>query len=263
MFSATFCRFLALLAALFYVEVAKAQWNSNMKVKLTGSPTPEISIAPLTRENTPDIDAAKLADVHPSAFVLTNLSNRAIVALAVEWVYTNVGGHTANGFHKSDGFFIQNSPALVQPHARLFVGPQVFLPESLAFTPHVGAGFEALDGNRSSWSINAFEITASLDMVIFDDGELVGPNRSEYDAEITARKLAAEQVVSKVRYAQSKGEDPTRVLRSLAGERIVGQKDFVAQWSTFYAQRLMKAPRLDAQLASLENIPIPPKFFRK
>ena len=258
----TTCRFLALLAVLTYVGMANAQWNPNMKIHLTASPTSEISIAPLTHENIPDIDAAKLANVHPSAFVLTNLSNRAIVALAVEWVYTNPDGHTANGFHKSDSFF-QNAPALVQPHGRLFVGPQVFLPDSLAFAPHVGAAFEALDGSRSRWSINASEITASVDMVVFDDGELVGPNRSEYDSEIGARKLAAEQVVSKVRYAQSKGEDPTPTLKSLAEGRVVGQKDFIAQWSAMYAQRLLKAPTLEEQLTALQNIPVPPKFFRK
>jgi hypothetical protein len=154
-------------------------------------------------EDFPAIDKTALAKVHPASFVLTNLSNRAIVALVVEWSYTAQDGHEGRGFVKTSSLST-NTGAVVHPHTRLFVGPKVFLPESLAFAPHIGSAFEDLDGRLAHWAATASPITAKIDVIVFEDGELVGPDQSQFEAEIESRKMAADQIASKVRYTQPK-----------------------------------------------------------
>lgn len=87
-----------------------------------------------------------------------------------------------------------NTGAVVQPHTRLFVGPKIFLPESLAFAPDIGSPFESLDGRLAHWVATASQITAKIDVVVFEDGELVGPDQSQFEVEIQSQKMAADKI---------------------------------------------------------------------
>jgi hypothetical protein len=216
-------------------------------------------------EDFPAIDKTAFANVHPASFVLTNLSNRAIVALAVEWSYTAQDGHEGQGFIKSSSLST-NTGAVVQPHTRLFVGPKIFLPESLAFAPHIGSPFEALDGRSAHWAATASQITAKIDVVVFEDGELVGPDQSQFEVEIHSQKTAADQIASKVRYAQSQGQDPTPILKQSAEAPMESTTDFIGLWSGLYARQLLSArgsSNFDVRLTAMEKTPTPLRIFRK
>jgi Methyltransferase FkbM domain len=54
-----------------------------MRVQHPTSPTTELEVKAMLPEDFPAIDKTAFAKVHPASFVLTNLSNRAIVALVV------------------------------------------------------------------------------------------------------------------------------------------------------------------------------------
>jgi hypothetical protein len=217
------------------VIVASAQ-SIPMKVQLPASPTTEVAVKTILPEDFPAIDKTAFT-VHPASFVLTNLSNRAIVAIAIEWSYTTQGGREEQGFSKSSSLSTNTGP-VVQPHTKLFVGPKVFLPESLAFAPHVGSPFEALDGRSAHWAAAATQITAKIDVIIFEDGELVGPDQSQFDVEIQSQKMSADQIAGKVRYAQSQGEDPTPTLKQIAEAPMESKTDFIGLWFATYAQQL-------------------------
>jgi len=236
-----------------------------MKVQLPTSPTPEVDVKTILPDDFPAIDKTAFAKVHPASFVVTNLSNRAILALAVEWSYTAQDGHEGRGFARSSSLST-NTGAVVQPHARLFVGPKIFLPESLAFAPHMGSPFEALDGRLAHWVATASEITAKIDVVVFEDGELVGPDQSQFAVEIQSQKTAADQIASKVRYAQSQGQDTTAMIKQIAEAPMQSTTDFIGLWSGLYAQQLLSARSssdFDVRLTAMEKTPTPLKIFRK
>jgi hypothetical protein len=239
--------------------------NIPMKIQHPTSPTTDVDVKSILPEDFPAIDKMAIAKVHPAGFVLTNLSNRAIVALVVEWSCTTQDGQERRGFVKTSSLST-NTGAVVHPHARLFVGPNVFLPESLAFAPHIGPPFEALDGRATRWAANASQITAKIDVVIFEDGELVGPDQSQYEVEIQSQKTAADLISSKVRDAQSQGQDPTLMLRQIAEAPMASTADSLGLWSGLYARQLLSArdsSNFDARLTSIEKTPTPLKMFRK
>jgi hypothetical protein len=236
-----------------------------MKVQLPVSPTTEVVVKTIVPEDFPAIDKTAFATVHPASFVLTNLSNRAIVALAIEWSYTTQDGREGQGFSKSSSLSTNTGP-VVQPHTKLFVGPKVFLPESLAFAPHVGSPFEALDGRSAHWAAAATQITAKIDVIIFEDGELVGPDQSQFEVEIQSQKMSADQIAGKVRYAQSQGEDPTPTLKQIAEAPMESKTDFIGLWFAIYAQQLLSARGsrpFELRLTAIEQTPTPLRIFRK
>jgi hypothetical protein len=237
-----------------------------MKVQHPTSPTTEVDVKAILPEDFPAIDKATFANVHPASFAITNSSDRAIVAIAVEWSYTSQDGQQGQTFYKSSNLYIKNAKAVVQAHARLFVGPNMILPESLAFAPHIGPRFEALDGRLAPWAATASQVSATIDAIIFEDGELVGPNHSQYDHEIQSQKMAADQIASKVRHAQSQGQNPTAMLKQIAGAGLASQSDFTGIWSALYPQQLLNARdsrTFDVRLTALEKTPTPLKIFRK
>jgi hypothetical protein len=257
--------FLALVAVLTFVMVADAQLTK-MKVQVPSSPSTEVSLKTILPEDFPAIDSAAFANVHPVSFALTNQSDRAIVAIAVEWSYTSQDGQQGQTFYKSSNLYIKNAKAVVQAHTRLFVGPNMILPESLAFAPHIGPRLEALDGRLAPWAATASQVSATIDAIIFEDGELVGPNHSKYDLEIQSQKTAAEQIASKVRYAQSQGQDPTPMLKQIAAGTLASTTDFIGLWSTLYARQLLNARdsrTFDVRLSAMEQTPTPLTIFRK
>jgi hypothetical protein len=258
--------FLALVAILTCTIAANAQRNPNMKVQLPASPSTEVAVKTILPEDFPAIDKAAFVNVHPASFVLTNQSDRAIVALAVKWSVTSEDGAEAQHLYTINSLSIKNAKPLVQAHTRLFVGPNMALAESLAFAPHIGPRFEALDGRSAPWAAAASQISSTIDVIIFEDGELVGPNHSQYDGQIQSKKLAADQVASEVRQVQSKGQDPTPMLKQIAGATLASPTDFIGLWSGLYAQQLLKAQgagTFEDRLSALEQTPAPLKMFRK
>jgi hypothetical protein len=251
------------VAISIYGSVASAQGTPNMQVQLNPSPSSAIVLAAATPALLPDFPSSVVAQFHPSTFLLTDQdpSGRAIVALAVQWVYTDNSGHQGEDSLRSDKYLRQTPNVLLPPSASLLVAPGVFLQKALALGPHIGSPLQALDGHGSSWAATASKITITVDCVIFEDGEVVGPNNSHLDLEIQSRKIAAGKLAKQVRSVQSAGGDPTPVLKQLAATS--SDSDFVILWTSILASRLLNAPVLNTQLAALENMPALPNFFTK
>jgi hypothetical protein len=209
----------------------------------------------------PQLDAALVQKFHPDAFILTNQSDKAIVALMTHWTFTDAQGFPRDGQINMDSFLQPRSPVLLPPHERLIVAPGAFLPEALATKPHMGATLEDMDGRRGH-VIGASNIHVTIDLVIFEDGEMAGANETHYDLQIQNRKIAATQLAKQVRNAIANGYDPTTVLNSVL-ESVPSQSDSVAIWTHNYARMLESARNLDKTLEYLENLPEPPKFYKK
>jgi hypothetical protein len=245
-------------------SITSIRGGPNVNVRFAPSPTPYITITPANADNLPGFDNSAVSKFHPAAFILTNQSGRAIVGLAVRWVYVDQNGRQGLLTHQSDSFSKANANAVISPRARLLVAPGVFLPESLAQSPHIGPPLEALDGRPVPDMATALEITVQIDSIIFEDGQVVGPNNSKLDAQIQGRNIAAGELAKQIRNAQSRGEEPTSTLRQIlenAKEAPTDRSDYISSWKLKHSRRLLNSPVFEKRLTELENMPAPPKFY--
>jgi hypothetical protein len=252
---------MTLLFSLLSIFLSAVNARGGPQHPLPASPHPLISVTAATTENLPQLDAGLVQKFHPNAFLLTNESEKAIVALMTHWTFTDAQGFPRDGQINIDSFLNPRSSPVLLPHARMIVGPGAFLLESLAAAPHVGPTLEEMDGRRLREIIGASNIKVTIDLVIFDDGEIAGPNEMRYDVQIQNRKLAAGQLAKQVRNAIANGYDPKTILNNIL-ETIPSPSDAAAIWSHNYARLLLNGRNLDKGLQHLENLPEPPKFYK-
>ena len=152
------------VAISIYGSVANAQGTPNMQIQLNPSPSSAIGLALATPALLPEFPSSVVAQFHPPTFLLTDQdqSGRAIVALAVQWLFTDQSGKSGNHIHRSDKYLKQTLSVLLSPNASLLVAPGVFLKKALAQAPHTGPTLQALDGHGMSWAVTASKITITV-----------------------------------------------------------------------------------------------------
>jgi len=236
--------------------------NAQGRPPLPLSPTPLVRVTAAIPNNLPQFDAGVVQKFHPYAFLLTNESNKTIVGLMTLWTFTDANGFPRTGEIHTDSFMQPHSPALLAPQSSLIVAPGAFLPVALANRPHLGATLTDLDGRLSPAIIGATNIKVEIDLVIFDDGEIAGPNATRFDTQIQDRKIAATLLAKQIRNTIANADDPNTVLSNVL-ETKPAQSDPVAMWTHMYARMLFKSRSLDKQLNALETLPEPPTFYKK
>ena len=101
----------------------------------------------------------------------------------------------------------------------------------------------------------AKSIVAALDVVIFDDGEVIGPDRAAMVKNIRARRAAASEITSMVQALINHGEDPTAKLESIASLSPVSEDDLVGKWSVRIARMLLRSRHIRGDLDLLKALP--------
>jgi len=249
------------LLLVHWTHVAFPMPQAGMLVaQMPASPTPLVSALPATPANLPQLDAAIVEKFHRQAFILANNSDRAIVGLVVQWVYSDAGGHPITHNVRSDSFMQVTSHPVVLPHARLLVAPGAFVNEANIDKPHIGLSAETMDGRLDKATEGASGIAATIDIIIFDDGTIAGPNTTRFDTELQNRKLAATVLAKQIRNAIAKGEDPSITLTRIM-DSAPSRDDTLGTWTLRYA-RMLSRGHLHGQLEALENLPEPPSFHK-
>ncbi len=116
---------------------------------------------------------------------------------------------------------------------------------------------------------DAEEITFQIELLVFADGEIAGPDPGRYAAELQGRKRAAEYVAKHVRFAKLEERDPTPVVVALRDMPHLGN-DLLAHLVCEYARTYLRQSAMpvgsvdwtEAALKHLENRPTLPKFYR-
>jgi hypothetical protein len=114
-----------------------------------------------------------------------------------------------------------------------------------------------------------------IDMLLFADGEIAGPDSSKFAAELITRKPVAEFVARQIRLAEAEHRDIAPVLSALAEVPCFGrpghaQADPLVHWTRRYAREYLRAAgrkignvdMREAKLRHLESRPALPKFYR-
>jgi hypothetical protein len=162
----------------------------------------------------------------------------------------------------TDGFDRANPVVLLTPHAALIVAPNTFLPVAYATLPHIGPTLADLNSQSAGDMVGATNIQVSIDLIIWQDGEIVGPNQTHFDEELHNRKIAAATLASQIRSAMTNGGDPRVLLQETLNTKRE-RHDTLALHTHIYARTLMNSRSMDKAAQWLEAMPEAPKFFRK
>ena len=140
-------------------------------------------------------DITALAPILPYSFILHNTTGRFLAGISVRFT-TNVGGHTQSSHYAVRNIYRKREFMLAPAAARLF--SPVF-----ALSEGERAGSDVLSRLSAGKSMAAYidhfvktpgdkSITAAIDVIILDDGTVIGPDQSglmdSMNAEIAAAK---------------------------------------------------------------------------
>jgi hypothetical protein len=212
----------------------------------------------------------ELQRIQQLLYVLTNRSDKAISAMAVLWSDTLPSGRFGKGSNIVDRFSQAIGQHFLLPGGQALMGPGIL--HSLNDTdPRTGrlnlARIEKAD-----------QITLSLDLLIFEDGLVIGPDSAGMVSSVENRKIAIRTVLNEVRSTLAQRSDVNSVLERLRVPPprplqapypgtvygVAGKDETAAGWVSRIARQLtlmLRSSDLDTAMSRLET-PIPP-FYRK
>ncbi len=211
------------------------------------------------------------------ALVIENRSEKAITALRWRWQKSDASGNVRNNTCSSDSYRVDVFRAVVEAGSRRLISPSANLDESIIDHVLAGGGVIGAKVTDRYFSFeNVAELTFEIDLVLFADGEIAGPDPEKYTLELRFRKPAAEFVAKQIRLADAEGRDPAPVLSALAELPShlypgYGRHSSVIYWIRHYASDYLRrlqhniggANAREAGLRHLENRPTLPKFYRR
>ena len=197
------------------------------------------SIAPYSAEQFPDITVRPNAiGYEGSLYVLTNDSDRAITGLTTMWRYTDGEGKAKQFTVSSDSYSASKLTPVVAPHAK------ILLDDDPQYAAHLS---------------NATNVQVSIDSLIYEDGEITGPDSLHFAEDIGLRFQAAKVVLQRLRMAKISGKPLTLE----DNRRVLPQSQDWLQNYTEHARRAESDPRMaEAFLRYLDSLQAPPTFHR-
>ena len=128
--------------------------------------------------------------------------------------------------------------------------------------PHTGPVLGDLKSESARDMIGASNIQAGIDLIIFQDGEIVGPNEAHFDEELHNRKFAATVLADQLRNAIANGGDAKLLLEQTANVKPPSHDTF-ALHTHIYAQSLVNARDMTKAAEWLESFPQSAAIFQK
>jgi hypothetical protein len=240
-----------------------------------------VDLSPLTADA--QLKFAKLFEIplyqeyRPFTLLLTNRSPQDIVALRIRWIAKSAGkigvftsgtdslelssigsgGSRASwaatdptsGVQRLGASHSASQGIVAAPGERVLIAPGLFVRES---EPRAGGAASYPEAFRS-----ADTITASVEAVVLEDGEVTGANPQSLIDWLTASKAAVEDVVKRVRDAEQRGEDGTAELRTIAQEQPNREHFSQSMEAKALARRLMLSREWKKQLEKLAAKQLP------
>lgn len=217
---------------------------------------PELQIIPLpeARLLVPAID--NLPPQPPGSFILKNVSDRAITAVVVQWSYVQKDGTTIKRGINCDGYAGTTTWVVVKP-----LGLSLITPDGC--TGH--ESFSRLTSGQATinkpipLSEQIAQIELTLDSVIYEDGQIWGPDHVHYYKKIWERYSASQAVVNEIVAAQNAGEEIGPHLTRIRNEARAS-RDKQSGWKEHYAGLIERSPNREGTIKQLQAQGPPPEF---
>jgi hypothetical protein len=208
---------------------------------------------------------AQPAEEADRSAVLENRRDRDITALCYRWLTTTQDGETLPHAFSSDSYAASVYHPVLKAGDRKLITRSITVDESLI--AHVLQGGGCMSGGVGSRRRmeKVVSLRLEIDMLLFADGEIAGPDVDRYAAQLQYRKRAGDFIVKQVRMAQAEQRDVAPVLSALS-EMPRLREDFLARWTRDYAGDYLRHSAMGRQAAllqALENRPPLPKFYRR
>ncbi len=251
-------------------DVVLTQYDGTLFPKFKGLFGPQDEASPLRH-------LRKSLDDAETAVVLENKSEKAITALRCRWQKFDALGKVRNNLHSGDSYRLDAYRPVVASGSRQLLSLSGNVDESLIDHMLAGGGCIGVSTrSRFSGEAEVVEITFQIDLVLFADGEIAGPDPEKYTLELHWRRPAAEFVARQIHLADAEGRDVTPVLSALAElpsfrypgyGRHSSEIYWIRHYASDFLRRLQRATggvnAREAGLRHLENRPILPKFYRR
>lgn len=187
----------------------------------------------------------------PYALLLTNSSGRAIVAATIRWTGT-VAGQSGAYVHDSStdsfkflswvgGSNVSNpmpgqagplnrhgssyssaeGSVVLADGGRMLVAPGLFVKEDVNRQRRSPGAASGIPGRMKDADL----VSARLDVVVLEDGLVLGPDESRTIDELRANKATVDSLLRAVMAAEQKGQGGLEVLRRMANTRLSNQTD--------------------------------------
>jgi hypothetical protein len=249
--------FLIFVPLVYLPLVAEAQ--TVLTFDLTSVSRAEVSVKSLHASEPSVFDrvfklatSPRLHQLKPASFVVTNNSKRAIIGIAVEWTFTDAAGNSKKYGSRTHSFLAVDQSPLALPGTTLFVAPSLFIPELAART--TGGLIGSLPEEAVSEQISsASAIRVEIDSIVFDDGEVVGPNRLQLPEDIQDRQAAADAIVKEILDAKAEGADPKKALVELSN-RPLKVSSRARKYQSIFIEQLLQTKNFDALLQRLKDL---------
>jgi hypothetical protein len=255
-----------LLFSLSVIEGLGAQVMPKLYIK--SSPSPDVTLTPFSPSLYPVFNEVfdrfdrGIAALAPASFVVSNGSGKAIIGIGVKWRLVDSAGRESTYDEGTHSFLVMSQRPLAPAHGRLLAAPRTFVSEDLLLHPEKGV-VAVLPGDAFIARFSAaVTIHAEVDSIVFQDGEVVGPDDLGLVKSIRDRRDAAAEIVKQVESAQAEGKDASEALRTVATRPPFGDPG-VARFERKLASELLDTRQFDSRLQYLKGIPAPPLFYRK
>lgn len=199
-----------------------------------------------------------------NAFVVQNKDKRSIIGIVGIWKITDASGQVNTSTFASDIFLSTVQNSVLPPDQTLVLTPNGWINPAIYRQMRTGGTDWEHSGRAQLVSgriMQASAVTASIDSVIFEDGEICGVNSAYLDKEIQARKRAALFVSSMVRTSMLNGADWKTPLKAASMSIETTPPYQEGFWKQKFASDLLGSRGDPTKLLDFfENLPSPPAF---
>lgn len=220
------------------------------------------------RESGPLRFLARAAEDAEFAVVMENHSRKDLTALRYLWIMTHEDGQLRKRTCSSDSYMVDVYRPVLKADDRALITRSGIIHESTI--DHVANGGGTIGsrvgvtGRKDTPAVKSLRF--EVDMLLFADGELAGPDANKFAFELHSRKPAAEFVARQIRAAEAENRDVTPVLKALAAMPHL-RDDHLAASTREYASQYLRNMQPEkiriGTLRHLENRPTLPKFYRR
>jgi hypothetical protein len=137
-----------------------------------------------------NLNTYEYRDLH---MLVANHSGRDILALVAVWRYRDAAGRAKTMTVETDSFQTPDRAPVISAGARALLGPSGIIPEGMLGRPGIGNTIMPKTLSRLAGVQN---VAAVIDLVVFSDGEMSGPDLQHTVSELTARYNAAQKIVA-------------------------------------------------------------------
>lgn len=239
------------LAALMVLFSTACCHGQQMTIEPIGSNS--VVVAPVTLTN------GTQGALPATLISITNRSSQAIMCMVIKWTGHVSGRPDDVRWLYLNGYLYPPGHAVISPGSTL-IASEFAAQSQTAFAEEGSA--RRTDSPLASHNGRASlqgSITTTLDLVIFQDGEIVGPNTSRYERQITARHNAMIEIAAEL---QGLSQDATVTQATSIIQQAKRSTTADAPIRAELAETVLRSPNPVGTVQSYATHTIPTSFYR-